>query len=81
MKITENLKDKVKKAEKRGVTHVSSICSNEYTTNYCHFISTKDILKAQVGDSLSFGRFGGITYKMYQKRHPKGVALGYRDLF
>lgn len=78
MIISKNLKNKIKKAK---ITHVASTCSNHYNTNYYHFLSVDEILKTKNGESLSYGRYNGITEKMFRDQNPGSNFCTYQELF
>lgn len=81
MKITENFKDQIKKAKEAGYTHVSSIASNVYSTNYYHFELISDLLGCEIGDNRSYGRFNGVTATQFLKQYPESKIIGYQDCF
>jgi|APSaa5957512576_1039674.scaffolds.fasta_scaffold167104_2 hypothetical protein len=81
MKITGNFKTRLKKAKKEGYTHLSSTASNEYTTTYYHFELISDLLKCEIGENRSYGRYNGVTITQFLTQYPGSKIIGYQDCF
>lgn len=81
MIVTLNFKNKLLKLQKRGYTHVASIASNHYATEYFHFESIKAILSTKTGISLSHGRYYGETQTVFYTKCPSGKVIRYQDIF
>jgi len=81
MKITENFKTKCGKLKKVGFTHVSSVCSGEFRTVYRHYLSIDEILKTKIGTNKSYGRYNGVTSKIFHSLNDNVKAITYQDVF
>ncbi len=82
MRISQNLKNKLAALrEKHNYTHVSSICSNHYYTDYFHYVSIDDIMQAENGENMSYGRYNGKTATMFYNENPNCSAIQYSNIF
>ncbi len=78
MKITKNIK---KRLEKINCDYVSSVCSNHKNTTYRHYVSKSDILAAENGENMSYGRYNGITETIFEKQNPDKTSISYQSIF
>ena len=59
MKITENLKKKLRLAKAQGYSRVYAVCAGYKSTTYCRFHNINSLLGSSVGFETEGGRIAG----------------------